>query len=125
MWFPMKELETPALRRIKRACGPKGEIDLAESLLSIMEHYKVDKLEYTLKDLAELLKAFDIRLNVTVRDIIRKRWQLEPAPSNMTYWRYNVYQVDEEVGGQNSKGRYFTFTREFVEKIIREKDWKR
>ena len=40
----------------------------------------------------------------------------------MTYWRYNVYQVDEEVGGQNSKGRYFTFTREFVEKIIREKD---
>ena len=125
MWFPMKELETPALRRIKRACGPKGEIDLAESLLSLMEHYKVDKLEYTLKDLAELLKAFDIKLNVTVRDIIRKRWQLEPAPSNMTYWRYNVYQVDEEVGGQNSKGRYFTFTREFVEKIIREKDWKR
>ena len=125
MWFPMKELETPALRRIKRACGPKGEIDLAEALLSLMEHYKVNKLEYTLKDLSELLKAFDIRLNVTVRDIVRKRWQLEPAPSNMAYWRYNVYQVDEEVGGQNCKGRYYTFTCEFVERLLTEKDWKR
>ena len=78
-----------------------------------------------LKDLRDLLKAFDIRLNVTVRDIVRKRWQLEPAPSNMAYWRYNVYQVDEEVGGQNCKGRYYTFTCEFVERLLTEKDRKR
>ena len=125
MWFPMKELETPALRRIKRACGPKGEIELAEAMLSLMEHYGVDKLEYTLKDLNELLKAFDIKLNGSVRDIVRKRWELEPAPSNMAYWHYNVCQVDEEVGGRNDKGRYYTFTSEFVEKILKEKDWKR
>lgn len=126
MWFPMKELETPALRRIKRACGPKGEIDLAEALLSIMEHYKADRLEYTLKDLNELLKCYDIKLNVTVRDIVRKRWQLDPAPSNMAYWRSNLCPSEGEIsGGQNCKGRYFTFTRELVERILREKDWKR
>lgn len=126
MWFPMKELETPALMRVKRACGPKGEIDLAEILLSIMEHYQEDKLEYTLKDINELLKCHDIRINVPAREIVRKRWQLEPAPSNMTYWRCNLCPSEGElIGGQRCKGRYFTFTREFVEKILREKDWKR
>ena len=126
MWFPMKELETPALMRVKRACGPKGEIDLAEILLSIMENYQEDKLEYTLKDINELLKCHDIRINVPAREIVRKRWRLEPAPSNMTYWRCNLCPSEGElIGGQRCKGRYFTFTREFVEKILREKDWKR
>ena len=125
MWFPMKELETDALKRIKRCSGPKGEIEIAEALFSIMDHYDVDKLEYTLKDMSELLKAFDIRINGSIRDIVRKRWGLEPAPSNMSYTHHNIYLIDPEVGTSGCKGRYFTFTREFVERTIHEKDWKR
>ena len=33
MWFPMKTLETDALKRIKRSCGPTGECELAEAIL--------------------------------------------------------------------------------------------
>ena len=125
MWFPMKELETDALKRIKRSCGPTGECELAEAILSVMDFYEMDTLCYTQKDLKDLADHYGVKIKGTVRDIVRKRWGLLPAPSNMSYDKYNFYSLHDILPAPKEKGRYFTFHRDALEKLLKEMEWVR
>lgn len=125
MWFPMKELETDALKRIKRSCGPTGECELAEAILSVMDFYEIASLCYTQKDLKDLADHYGVKVKGSVRDIVRKRWGLQPAPSNMAYDKYNFYSLHDILPAPKEKGRYFTFHRDALEKLLKEMEWVR
>lgn len=125
MWFPMKALETDALKRIKRSCGPTGECELAEAILSVMDFYEIDSLCYTQKDLKDLADHYGVKVKGSVRDIVRKRWGLQPAPSNMAYDKYNFYSLHDILPAPKEKGRYFTFHRDALEKLLKEMEWVR
>ena len=114
MWFRPEDLATPALARIKRICRPTVELDLAEFLLDVMDHFYVDHLQLTNSDLQTLLKIHgrDIR---DVHRIICKVWDIPRAANKMAY---DLYSDWNNRTCERAYGRYYTFTRSFLEGLV-------
>lgn len=114
MWFRPEDLATPALARIKRMCRPTVELDLAEFLLDVMDHYYVDQLQFTNSDLQALLKVHgrDIR---DAHRIICKVWDVPRAANKMAY---DLYGDWNNKTCERAYGRYYTFTRAFLEGLV-------
>lgn len=114
MWFRPEDLATPALARIKRMCRPTVELDLAEFLLDVMDHFFVDQLQFTNSDLQTLLKVHgrDIR---DAHRIICKVWDVPRAANKMAYDLYGDW-INKTC--ERAYGRYYTFTRAFLESIV-------
>lgn len=114
MWFRPEDLATPALARIKRLCRPTVELDLAEFLLDAMDHFGVDQLEYTNSDLQALLKAHgrDIR---DAHRIVCKVWGVSRAANKLAYDLYGDWM---DKTSRRTYGRYYTFTRTFLEGLV-------
>ena len=113
MWFDMSELSTPALIRIKQACRPSNELELADMLLDLMDTYHVDTLEYTTSDLTSIIKTQMMDIKDAHR-IICKTWRVPHAPNKLTYDLYAPY----EKSPVRKTGRYYTFTRKFLEGLL-------
>lgn len=114
MWFRPEDLATPALARIKRMCRPTVELDLAEFLLDVMDHFGVDQLQYTNSDLQALLKAHgrDIR---DAHRIVCKVWGIPRASNKLAY---DLYVDWIEKTNRRAYGRYYTFTRTFLQGLV-------
>lgn len=115
MWFRPEDLATPALARIKRMCRPTVELDLAEFLLDVMDHYGVDLLQYTNSDLQSMLKLHgrDIR---DAHRIVCKVWDVPRSANKMAYDLYAEWNNTS----CRAYGRYYTFTRAFLEGLVPE-----
>jgi hypothetical protein len=114
MWFEPDQLRTQALNRIVRKCRPSVELDLAEFLLDVMDHYMVDRLDMTNSDLQSLLKnqGRDTR---DAHRIICKVWDVPRANNKMAYDLFidwNGRTTDRRFG------RYYTFTRTFLNTLV-------
>lgn len=114
MWFRPEDLATHALARIKRMCRPTVELDLAEFLLDVMDHFYVDQLQYTNSDLQALLKLHgrDIR---DAHRIVCKVWDVPRAANKMAY---DLHADWINKTCERAYGRYYTFTRAFLESIV-------
>lgn len=114
MWFRPVDLATPALARIKRKCRPTVELDLAEFLLDVMDHYHVDQLQYTNSDLQDMLRAHgrDIR---DAHRIVCKVWDVPRAANKMAY---DLYADWVNKTCERAYGRYYTFKRSFLEGLV-------
>ena len=113
MWFDMTELRTPALERIIRTCRPTCEIELAEMLLDLMDQFGVDKLEYTASDLSRVIKASGKEIKDAHR-IICKQWHVPNAGNKLAYDLYAPYELTPK----RVYGRFYTFTREFLDTLV-------
>lgn len=113
MWFRMEDLRTPALMRIIQTCRPTCELELAEMLLDIMDEYGVDKLEYTTSDLTQVIKnrMKDIK---DAHRIVCKQWQVPHAANKQAYTYYNP----RDNVPSRCYGRFYTFTRSFLEGLV-------
>ena len=114
MWFRPEDLATPALARIKRMCRPTVELDLAEFLLDVMDHFYVNQLQYTNSDLQTLLKIHgrDIR---DAHRIVCKVWDVPRAANKMAY---DLHADWINKTCERAYGRYYTFTRAFLESLV-------
>jgi hypothetical protein len=114
MWFRMEDLQTPALSRIIRACRPTPELELAETIIDLMDKYSVDTLCYTSTDLAAVLKSIgrDIR---DAHRIVCKQWEVPHADNKLAYDLYAPYV---EQSPRRQYGRFYTFTRKYLSSLI-------
>ena len=120
MWFKMADLETPALRHIKRLCGPKGEIDLAETLLEVMDAYSLDVLCLSKGNILTQLENNKVK-GINLHEILHKRWdgRIERPKDNLTYTLYQTINGEKTTeGGRQVKGRFYRFTRDFLLEVI-------
>lgn len=123
MWFRMKDLETQALRHIKHCCGPLGEIDLAETIIEIMDAYSLDEICLTKGDIIRQLSINGVRIN-NLHVILTRRWDgsVYHATDNLSYTLYQLSGgCPTSENGSAAKGRYYKFTRPFLSDIIDEK----
>jgi len=127
MWFQMSDLETPALRHIKRLCGPKGEVDLAEAILEIMDAYNLDTICLTKGNIATQLENNKIR-GINIHEILSRRWagKIKVAGDNLAYTLYQTIEGEPvSDNGRVTKGRYYQFSRDFLLSIITDNDEKK
>ena len=113
MWFSPEDLKTDALARIVRACRPTSELELAETLLDMMDQYGVDMLQYTTTDINKVLHALGKDIKDAHR-IVCKQWSIPQATNTLTYVLRAPYLERPEY----SKGRYYTFHRAFLETVL-------
>ncbi len=124
MWFRMSELETPALRHIKRLCGPKGEIDLAEAILEVMDAYNLNTISLTKGNIVAQLEFNKIK-GINVYEILTRRWlgKIRPSGENLSYMLYQTIDGEPTTeSGRPAKGRYYSFTRDFLLGVIRDNE---
>ena len=117
MWFNPKLLETEALRKIIRSNRNRLEIEMAELLLDIMAKMEVETVSFCLNDIIPLLVCSQVKVEKSqVRKVVQECWKLTPAPNGLTYTAYQ-YGGNDRYQTQRSVGRYYTVTKELLEKL--------
>ena len=116
MWFRPADIATPALARIKRMCRPSVELDLAEFILDLMDHFNADSLCYTNTDLQDMLRlrGRDIR---DAHRIVAKVWGVPRANNKLAYDLFSDWVSKQS---KRSYGRYYTFTRSFLAGLVQD-----
>ncbi len=114
MWFDTRDLATPALLRIVQVCRPTPELELAETLLDIMDRFEVDELEYTNTDLTYILHQAR-KFSLEAHRIVAKQWCVPHASNKLAYKFYDPANTASPV---SQYGRYYTFNREFLETLL-------
>lgn len=113
MWFRMEDLRTDALARIVRACRPTSELELAETLLDLMDQFGVDVLRYTASDLTCVLRTIGRDIKDAHR-IVCKQWHVPQALNKHAYDLRAPFVERPE----HRFGRYYTFHRAFLEGLL-------
>ena len=117
MWFNPKLLETDALRKIIRSNRNRLEIEMAELLLDIMANMNVESVSFCLNDIIPLLVCSQVKVEKSqVRKVVQECWKLTPAPNGLTYTAYQ-YGGTDRYQARRSVGRYYTVTKELLEKL--------
>jgi hypothetical protein len=120
MWFTPEQIETDALKRVKNNNKTTIEKELIEILKDELEKFQLNIICFTNQDLLQLLKDSGIRVTRhQITKILKDKWCLEPNETSSTYYRY-YYGVSNDnyfpVQHETKKGRYYTFTAEFLMK---------
>lgn len=117
MWFTPDQLETSALRKIKKYNTNKVEIEIATWCADVMERTKEDKVRCCPKDLLDVIRDAGMKTDITnIRSILRDNWGLRSA-KNTDYIFYHI-GTEGDLFPAKRRGRYFEITREMVDKIL-------
>ena len=123
MWFDFRDYHTSALDRIIASNRGRLEQQIADLLMDIVTNCNLDVIQFCVKDVLDLLqvKGYQGRNNIdenSIRRVLRYTWELEPVKNGLTYQRY-TYAPERSDGYFviQSVGRYFTMTRERLQKL--------
>lgn len=117
MWFAPAQLETPALRKIKKYNTNKVEIEIATYCADAMEKLGKDTVSCCPKDMLDVVKDAGLRADLAqIRSIFKDSWGLRSDRNG----DYTFYQIgfDGELFPVKKKGRYFEISRELVDKLL-------
>lgn len=119
MWFNPQLLRTEALERIMHTNRNHTEMEILDIVRDIMDANNLDKFSFVIHDLNQLLISNNVRVeHWQIRHVVKVIWKLVPASNAYTY---TAYQADYSHKGRyipmQQKGRFFTITRDFVEKL--------
>lgn len=113
MWFSPKQLETPALRKMRIASRNRLELELAAALYIAMENLEVEAVNLIANDALQLIgkpKSF----LVEVRRILKAYWKLEPQKNSLSYKRLFINDFGYHLQ-DGATGRYYTVTKKYLE----------
>jgi hypothetical protein len=117
MWFNPKDLETPALLKIKKYNTNKIEIEMASYCSDVMECLGKDKLSCCPADFLDILRNTGLRTDlIQVRNILKDSWGLR-SDKNSDYTFYHI-GTDGELFPMKRKGRYFEIRRCDMDEIL-------
>jgi len=121
MWFSPASLRTEALERIMRSNRNHTEIELLEIIREIMDVCETDKFSFVAKDLNPFLSYNNVRVEPwQIRKVVKEIWKLMPAPNCHSYTTYQVdYSDQRHFIPVHRTGRFYTITRDFVEKLLK------
>ncbi|MEY3500939.1 MAG: hypothetical protein RL308_2608 [Bacteroidota bacterium] len=115
MWFTPEQIFTSALARLKDACHPKLEKNMAYVVIDAMDFLEEDSISLLPRDFVNLLSTMKKRTDPNeVRDILKKKWNLSPVPTTRMYTRVILYADGTYFAKPQEKGKYYTITRDFL-----------
>ena len=114
MWFTTEQIKTKALQKLVKYNSNKLEIELANTLISIMESLDIETLDFSNSDLLNILNKFRIKYDANeIKIILRKNWKLEQAKNSNQYQKVGVSN-DLDFYQNLTKGRYYSVTKKFL-----------
>jgi hypothetical protein len=117
MWFNPKDLETPALLKIKKYNTNKIEIEMASYCSDVMERLGQDKIVCCSADFLDVIRNTGLKTDITqVRNILKDNWGLR-SDKNSDYTFYHI-GTDGELFPMKRKGRYFEISRCDMDEIL-------
>lgn len=117
MWFDPVQLETPALRKIKKYNTNKIEIEIATYCSDIMERTKEDKVLCCPKDFLDMIRDVGMKADINyIRSIFQDNWGLR-SEKNSNYTFYHI-GTEGDLFPAKRRGRYFEVSRELVDRIL-------
>ena len=91
-----------------------ADIELNNFSMAKME---VETVSFCLNDIIPLLVCSQVRVEKSqVRKVVQECWKLTPAPNGLTYTTYQ-YGGNDRYQTLRSVGRYYTVTKELLEKL--------
>ena len=120
MWFSPKSIKTDALTVLVGGNKTNLEKELVEILSDRFDNFEIDTLEYTAKDLSLMLKENGIiTQNNKISRLLKDKWNLQSK--NNTYKMYYHSSHNSITNSYHDyttcKGRFFTFTKDLLEKL--------
>ncbi|SOC81559.1 hypothetical protein SAMN06296241_3138 [Salinimicrobium sediminis] len=122
MWFTPEQIHTSALDKLIKGTKVNLEKELIVTLDELLKEYDLQEIKFTTEDLQNLLRdsLYKTPRNKII-EIIKGKWGLKNI--NSSYFRYhhsihpgtNEWQVSHE----NIKGRCYTFSREFIDSMLK------
>ncbi|QWX83579.1 hypothetical protein H0I23_14135 [Cellulophaga sp. HaHaR_3_176] len=116
MWFTSQQIYTPALKKLVNNNRNRVEKEIAHLLLSVMEKFELDEVNFCLMDLLNALSKTRIKTDLTqLRLLLKKDWKIEQKNNSFNYQKF-VILSDGEIILLETKGRYFTIKKSFLSK---------
>jgi len=114
MWFSERQIRTEALMRVIRNNRNRLETEMLFILREIFENTGSSKLEFTNKDMLELLKRNMPRLTrQQVSNVLQNDWSLRPVANSLNYQTY-LYNSVNELAAAYSTGRYYSVSMDWI-----------
>lgn len=119
LWFRRDLIVTNAWRRIVNYCRSSIEKQTAELMLTIMENCQTEVLRYSNTDLLKLLNLEKIKADRPgIKQLLKERWKLA-LPEKGRYDCYlQDYTLSEGFRSTSVTGWYYTFRKEFLQKLM-------
>lgn len=122
MWFTKEQIHTKALDNLIKGTKVNLEKELIVTIDELLNDYDLQEIKFTTEDLQNLLKdsLYKTPRNKII-EIIKAKWGLKNP--NSSYYKYyhsiNPGTNDWQVSSENAKGRCYTFTREFIDSMLK------
>ena len=115
MWFTAEQINTAALKRVKKYNRNKLEVEMSHLLLTIMDEKVVGEICFSLSDMQDWLqkKGFRGQDSGTIRKVLQEHWKLLPNENSNAYTQYRLAS-DGGIYEYSHKGRYYKLTQSEV-----------
>lgn len=114
-WFTKEVTWTKALQRIRQSSRPKIEFVIAHALISAMDYVDKNDIQVSASDISNLLGGSGMRVSDNeVRKILKTNWKFTPVSNTLKYEKITKHP-DGSFFKSDSKGRYYTIDRKFLE----------
>jgi len=114
MWFTAEQIKTPALKKLMNNNRNRVEKELLILIISVMDRYELDELQFVPLDLVNALSRTRIKTDQTqIRQLLKKDWKLVNKKNTLSYRKFLIL-TDGEIVLTESKGRYFSINRKFI-----------
>lgn len=122
MWFSKEQIWTEALSKLVKGTKANLEKELLLIIEDHLEEYDLEEIKFTMTDVQNLVQESFYKVSHSqIKKIFVDKWKLEINKSS-SYFRYSKSYLpgcnDWAIDKENKKGRYFTFTREFIKSML-------
>jgi hypothetical protein len=117
MWFNPRQLETPALSKIKKYNTNKIEMEMATYCSEVMEQTGFDVFTCCSKDFLDVFRNTGLRTDITqIRNILKDNWGLSSVHNS--YYTLHWLGVDGSLNSIRQSGRYIEIPKSLIDDIL-------
>jgi hypothetical protein len=117
MWFNPKQLETPALSKIKKYNTNKIEMEMATYCSEVMERLGIKIFTCCPKDFLDIFRSSGLKADIIqIRNILKDNWGLS-SDHNSDY-TFHWIGMEGELTSMKRKGRYIEIPKSLIDDIL-------
>lgn len=114
MWFTPQQIHTTALAKLVSNNRNRVEKEIAHLLISIMEKFDLEEINFSIMDLLNALNKTRIKTDLTqLRNLLKNNWNLPQKNNCFKYQKFTILS-DGEIVLLDTKGRFFTLKKTFL-----------
>ena len=119
MWFRPEQINTQALKRVKRYNRNKLEVEMSQILLFIIDTKEgIGEVCFCLSDMQDWLikKGFRGYDSGSIKRVLQDEWKLQPSDNSNSYQQYRILG-DGTIYEYTQKGRFYRLSEKTVLKL--------